>query len=88
MTIHLDSRNAPSDKLTAEAAVSDLFFNYQHDEYDRAKQAHEGNVGDDVEAAILAGLKLDAIDFANTVAIAFGWNLDTDELVADFVARL
>ncbi len=91
--IALIGHNRPhADALIREAAFSDLFFNYSHDNLAEARKQFEGEGAAQTDAyaysfAIKTGLRLDAIEFANSLATATGFTLDPDELVADYLAR-
>lgn len=91
MTIHLNSHNDPhEDSLVRMASVSDLFFNYQHDHLALARKVDPGLSGMSMEAFIASerdGLRLDAVEFSDSVRAAFGWNIDPDELVEDYFGR-
>ncbi len=68
--------------------LSDLFFNYEHPEYDRLNDP-EGNLSasdEDLHRAILT----DATQFVSTLELAFpGAHINTPaELADDFMARL
>lgn len=84
MTIAHIGHNLPHAEAEVRmASFSDLFFNYDHPEWENAKESH----ADDPEA-MTAGLRADAEDFIGTLASATGYSLDADELVADFIGRL
>ena len=76
------------------AAVSDLFFNFEHQAYDALMRARQPDAKGRrrVEAAspdeIEAALRADAAEFAVLVEDAFGINLDTDALAADCQRRI
>lgn len=83
MRFALIGQNLPhEDGLIREAAMSDLFFNYDHPNY------REACASEDLpEAGTKAALRLDAEDFVNTLHLATGFILDPDELVADYFER-
>lgn len=62
------------------AALSDLFFNYAHDNFDGLPEDAE-------DGEVTAALKLDAEPFAGSLAI-LGFEVPIDDLVADFLGRL
>lgn len=61
--------------------VSDLFFNYDKDEY---LALPEDATDEECHAAILSS----ATQFASSVEGAFGVKLDPEDLVKDFLGRL
>lgn len=83
MRFAIIGQNLPhEDGLIREAALSDLFFNYQHDNYAKSRDSEDEGPDD-----LMAALRLDAVDFANTLRLATGFVLDPDELVADYLGR-
>lgn len=88
MRFALIGQNLPhEDGLIREAAMSDLFFNYDHPNYRASRTSEDLNHGPDTEAEVKAALRLDAEDFVNTLHLATGFILDPDELVADYFER-
>jgi hypothetical protein len=73
------------DGLTRQAALSDLFFNYEHPARDALYNKDlDADVSEEDEREALF---LDAQDFANTLRWATGVQLDPRELVDDFLRR-
>lgn len=64
-----------------ESNVSDLFFNYEKDEY---LALPEDASDEDCHAALLHS----AESFAGSVERAFGVKLDPEDLVTDYLARV
>jgi hypothetical protein len=62
-------------------AISDLFFNYDHPDYDALP---EDASEEDADAALLKA----AEEFAASCKSAFGVNIDTAALVEDFKGRV
>lgn len=73
-----------TDADTQATAFSDLFFNHEHPAYDAfLTNDAEGN-GTDAEAELLK----DAEEFAACLKSATGFDMDTADLVRDFMSRL
>lgn len=83
----------PADNPVVQtAALSDLFFNYEHPTRDRLYQRH-GTPTKNARAVISeederAALLADATAFAETLRLATGVILDPPALADDFLARL
>lgn len=63
--------------------LSDLFFNYDHPEYDKLF----GNDGDPTQEQIEGAIRADAKEFASCYMRDFDENV-ADALAADFLKRL
>lgn len=92
MRIALIGHNLPhEDPLIREASFSDLFFNHEHPNFDKARRLDRKEDGSlvDTEGALdeFAELRKDAEEFIETLKSATGYSLDPDELVADYLAR-
>ena len=80
----------PSGDVTRLAAVSDLFFNYDHPARDALMSAHNGaskRIADVGVEQYREAVAKDAADFCNTFAIATGITLNVDDVVSDFLER-
>lgn len=95
---NIDYANSPillggGDGLKVEAAVSDLFFNYEHPAWDKARKGEPSNLADflglPVTETELAGLREDVKDFTGTLSILLGGvEVDHEALIEDFLKRL
>jgi hypothetical protein len=83
---------AKGDGLLLEAAISDLFFNYQHDNFDAAKKGPPSPLkelgGPACTEAEYEGAMKDAVDFTSTFAALTGLQIDRAALLEDFFRRL
>ena len=68
--------------------VSDLFFNYSHDEYDKLYQSLQDSDPAPTDDQIKASLLDDAQMFLNCLDQIVTVGITTDELIADFMARV
>lgn len=77
------------DMLVQDAAISDLFFNYDHPAYEAfwAEANHEATQ-EELDAGERAALIVDADDFIQTFTNATGLVLDAEELADDFLGRV
>jgi hypothetical protein len=72
------------DSMVSMAAISDLFFNYEHPAYDGAHKDGASPSDEDLYAAAY----VDAQDFAGTFENATGISLSPGLLAADFIGRI
>jgi hypothetical protein len=75
---------APERRSQLNTHVSDLFFNYSHDDYQLLTMSD----GDDIAERARAAITKDAHEFADSIRYAFGAVVDVEELVFDFFERL
>jgi hypothetical protein len=67
-------------------AVSDLFFNHEHPEYEKCWEASDSDAGpSDLEARV--ALTADATEFAKSIEAAFGVRYDPEALAIDCITR-
>lgn len=79
-------------EVTRLAAISDLFFNYDHPARDRLydeRSAAEKKAGQSLPgiAEYRAAILSDATDFAKTFQLATGQTIDPEALADDFLDR-
>lgn len=78
----------PRSKAGLPLAVSDLFFNYEKNQFDAVRRNLSEKVDPSDSKDARAALRRDAEEFANSMAAAGTTGIDPDDLVSDFFDRL
>lgn len=74
--------------MTRNAALSDLFFNYDHPARDKLLREKVSDDGADyTDEEMWDALREDAVGFAMTLRLATGITIAPEVLVDDFLAR-
>lgn len=82
----------PPDFLLQQAALSDLFFNHEHERYAGTHRELDDVSEDELDAdayhaALRKALLEDATEFAENLRNATGICVEASELVEDYLAR-